>query len=82
MTDNEEKKHFPAFLIVLGIPLFWVIVYSFARRKRSMCVQQFGPSECRQSPIARIILAFAVCAAFYGIVRIRVRRDAMQRRAH
>ena len=82
MENDEERKQFPAFIIVLMIPLFWIIVYSFARRKRSLCIQQFGSSECRRSPLAHVVLAFAICLSFYGIVRIKVRSEAMKKYEH
>ncbi|KAH0795675.1 hypothetical protein GPJ56_000554 [Histomonas meleagridis] len=71
MEEKKNKKEFPAFLAAIGIPLLWVILYAFSRRKRSICIQQYGIDECKPSRISYIFLCFAICIALYGIIKIR-----------
>lgn len=71
---SEEKSDIrivKSLLLIVGIPLFWLLIYAFFQRKRSICVQTYGPDDCKKSPFGLIFLFIALCLNLFAILRIK-----------
>lgn len=71
---SEEKSDIRivrSLLLIVGIPLFWLIIYAFFQRKRSICIQKFGPEDCKKSPLSHVFLVIAIFLNLFAILRIK-----------
>jgi hypothetical protein len=68
-TVSHEYRTIRALLMIVGIPVLTLILFAFSRRKKGLCVEQFGADACRTSPLTYGILAFAMFICFLGLVR-------------
>lgn len=71
---SEEKSDIrivKSLLLIVGIPLFWLLIYAFFQRKRSICIQTYGPDDCKKSPLSHLFLVIALCLNLFAILRIK-----------
>jgi hypothetical protein len=70
-TTTIERRTFRAITAAIGIPLLWLILFVFARRRRALCIQQFGADSCERPPFTQAILLFAIFISLIGILKTK-----------
>ena len=73
--EESNSRILKSVFFIIGIPLFWLIVFAFFKRKRSICIQKYGIDDCKKSPLGQLFLVIAIFLNLYAILRIKFYRN-------
>jgi hypothetical protein len=68
---TDERRTLRTVYAGIGIPILWLILFAFAKRRRAICLQEFGPEACHRSWLSYPILLFAIFISFLGILKTK-----------
>lgn len=79
MREEEESETYldptiRSLAFVFGIPILWIVMYAFSKRKRAFCIQKYGPEACQQPVFSHIVLGISLLVCLYAIFRAKARK--------